>query len=162
MAAVDYFLKIDGVDGESQDKANKSWIDLQSFSWGATNTGSSQTGGGGGSGKVAVQDFHFTMFHNNASPKLMLACASGEHIKSATLICRKAGKTQQEFLKYQLSDILVSSYQTGGSAGSDSIPVDQISINFSKIEHHYKPQKADGTLGAATIAGWDAKQNVKV
>lgn len=162
MAVVDYFLKLDGIDGESEDSKFKGHIDLHSWSWGATNSGSSSTGGGGGSGKVSMQDFHFVMPHNNASPKLMLACASGEHIKKAVLICRKAGKDQQEFLKIVLSDVLVSSYQTGGSAHGDVIPLDQVSINFGKIEHHYKPQKADGSLGAAVIAGWHVKQNVKV
>jgi type VI secretion system secreted protein Hcp len=160
--AVDYFLKLDGIDGESQDKTHKGDIDLHSWSWGATNQGSSSLLGGGGAGKVSMQDFNFTMPHNNASPKLMLACASGEHIKKAVLVCRKQGKDQQEFLKIVLSDVLVSSYQTGGSAGEGSIPLDQVSINFSKIEHTYKPQKADGTLGAAVITGWDTKQNVKV
>ena len=91
----------------------------------------------------------------------MLACASGEHIKSAVLVCRKAGKEQQEYLKVTLSDILVSSYQTGGSAG-DVVPMDQISLNFAKVEFEYKPQKADGTLDAAAKAGWDLKANKKV
>jgi type VI secretion system secreted protein Hcp len=99
---------------------------------------------------------------NKATPKLMLACASGEHIKKAELVCRKAGKEQQEYLKIVLSDVLVSSYQTGGSAGSSVVPMDQISLNFAKIEFEYKPQKADGTLDAAAKAGWDLKANKKV
>jgi len=99
---------------------------------------------------------------NNASPKLMLACATGEHIKKAVLTCRKAGKDQQEYLLVTMSDLLVSSYQSGGSAHSDVVPTDQISLNFSKIEWSYKPQKADGTLGAAVIAGYDLKLNKKV
>ena len=99
MAAVDYFLKIDGIEGEAQDKTHKNEIQLASWSWGETNTGSMGAGGGGGSGKVAMQDFHFVMGVNKATPKLVLACATGEHIKSAILVCRKAGKEQQEFLK---------------------------------------------------------------
>jgi type VI secretion system secreted protein Hcp len=99
---------------------------------------------------------------NNASPKLMLACASGEHIKKAVLTCRKAGKDQQEFMVVTMNDLLVSSYQTGGSGHGDIVPTDQISLNFAKIEISYKPQKPDGTLGAATIAGWDVKANKKV
>ena len=162
MAAVDYFLKIDGIEGESQDAKHKGEIDVESWSMGATNSGTMQFGGGGGAGKVAMQDFHFVMKHNKSSPKLMLACASGEHIKKAVLTCRKAGKEQQEFLKVTLSDIIVSSFQTGGSAGSDIIPMDQISLNFAKVEKEYKEQKADGTLGGAVKAGWDLKQNQKV
>jgi type VI secretion system secreted protein Hcp len=158
MAAADYFLKIDGVEGESQDSKHKAEIEIQSFSFGATQTGSFAAGGGGGAGKVSMQDFHFTVPVNKASPKLMLACASGQHIKKAVLTVRKAGKEQQEYLKYTFSDILVSSYQTGGGGG-DVMPVDQISLNFAKIEQEYKEQKADGTLAGSVKAGWDLKQN---
>ena len=156
MAAVDYFLKLNGIEGESSDSKHKAEIDIQSWSWGATQSGAHGFGGGGGAGKVQMQDFHFTMRVNKASPKLMLACANGEHIKDAVLTCRKAGKEQQEYLKIKFTDLLVSSYQTGGSQG-DVIPMDQISLNFSKIELEYKEQKADGTLGGATKAGYDLK-----
>lgn len=158
MALVDYFLKIDGIEGESQDSKHKGEIQIESFSWGETNTGSAVQGGGFGAGKVAMQDFHFTMTVNKSSPKLMLACANGQHIKTAVLTARKAGKDQQEFLKWTLSDILVSSYQHGGSQG-DVIPVDQISFNFGKVDMEYKEQKADGTLGGAIKGGWDQKAN---
>src|SRR5262249_20296840 len=99
MAAVDYFLKIDGIDGESQDHKHKGEIDLLSWSWGEHQSGTHGAGGGGGAGKVSMGDFHFVMHINKASPKLMLACADGEHIRKAVLTCRKAGTEQQEFLK---------------------------------------------------------------
>jgi len=159
MAAVDYFLKLDGIDGESADSKHKGEIDIQSFSWGATQSGTFAGGGGGGAGKVAMQDFHFVMQVNKASPKLMLACANGEHIPKAVMICRKAGKEQQEYMKWTFSDVLVSSYQTGGSGQSDIVPMDQISLNYAKVEFEYKEQKADGTLGGTVKAGWDLKQN---
>jgi type VI secretion system secreted protein Hcp len=162
MAQTDFFLKIDGVKGESTDSKHKDEIDLLSWSWGESNSGSHAHGGGGGSGKVAMQDFHFTMRVNKASPVLMLGCATGEHYKTAEMVCRKAGKDQQEFMKIKMSDCLVSSYQTGGSGGSDVIPIDQISINFAKIEVEYKPQKPDGTLDAPIKAGWDQSANKKV
>jgi type VI secretion system secreted protein Hcp len=156
--AVDYFLKIDGIDGESKDKKHAKEIDLLSWSWGETQSGSSAFGGGGGAGKVNMQDFSFAMNNNAASPKLVLACASGQHIKSALLTCRKAGKEQQEYLKIKFSDLLISSFQTGGSTGAE-IPVDQISFNFSKIEYEYYPQKPDGTLDAKVPVHWDLKEN---
>ena len=162
MAAVDYFLKIDGIEGESGDSKHKNEIDLESWSWGETNAGTHAGGGGGGAGKVSMQDFHFVMKINKASPKLVLACASGQHIKTATLVCRKAGTEQQEFLTIKFSDILVSSYQTGGSAHGDIVPTDQISLNFAKIEFDYKPQKADGSLDSPVKAGWNLKENKKV
>lgn len=160
--ATDYFLKLDNIAGESQDSKHKGEIQLESWSWGATNAGTFGAGGGGGAGKVSMQDFHFTMPINSASPKLMLACSTGEHIKTATLTARKAGGEQQEYFKITFSEILVSSYQIGGSAHGDVAPLDQISLAFSKIEYEYKPQKADGSLDAATKVGYDLKLNKKV
>ena len=155
--AVDYFLKIQGVEGESHDAKHKNEIDVLSFSWGETQTGTHAGGGGGGAGKVSMQDFHFVMKTNKASPKLLLACANGEHIKEATMVCRKAGKDQQDFMKIKFTDLLVSSYQTGGSSTSDEIPMDQISLNYAKIEYEYKQQQPDGTLGGPIKAGYDLK-----
>jgi type VI secretion system secreted protein Hcp len=118
-------------------------------------------GGGGGAGKVDMQDFHFTMRVNKASPTLMLNCASGKHIPKATLVCRKAGGNQEEFLKLNFSDILISSYQTGGSNGAD-VPMDQISLNFAKVEYEYMTQDAKGKTGSPVKVGWDLSKNVKV
>jgi type VI secretion system secreted protein Hcp len=160
MAQVDYYLKIDGIDGEATDHKHKNEIDVESWSWGETNSGDAAARGGMGSGKVSMQDFHFTMKVNKASPKLLEACASGEHIKKAVLTARKAGKDQQEYLKVTFSDLLISSYQTGGSSG-DVIPMDQIALNFSKVEMEYKDQKPDGTLGGVVKGGWNLKENKK-
>jgi len=155
--AVDYFLKIDGIQGESQDKTHKNEIEIESFSWGAAQTGTASHGGGMGAGRVSVQDFNFMMQVNKASPKLFLACAQGEHIKNAVLTCRKAGKEQQEYLKVTFTDLLVSNYLTSGSGGSGAAPMDAISLNFSKMEMEYKEQKADGSLGGAIKAHYDLK-----
>ena len=155
MATVDYFLKIDGIKGESQDKTHKDEIQLNSFSWSATNTGTSAMGSGAGAGRVQFQDFSFAKSVDTASPKLMLACANGEHIKSAILTCRKAGKEQQEYLKYTFTDLLVSKFFLGGT---EVMPSEEVSINYSKIEMEYKAQKADGTLGGAVKAHYDVKQ----
>jgi len=162
MAAVDYFLKIDGIEGESHDAKHKNEIQVDSFSWSEQQSGTHMAGGGGGAGKVAMGDFHFTMKVNKASPKLMLACANGDHLKEAVLTCRKAGGKAEAFYKITLADILVSSFQTSGSGHGDLIPHDQITLNYSKIEFEYKEQKADGSMGAAVKAGWDAKANKAV
>src|SRR3982751_5752977 len=154
MASVDYFLKIDGVDGESTDDKHAKEIEIESFSFGGANSGSFSSGGGGGSGKVVLNDFSFVKKVDKASAKLFTACATGEHLKNATLVCRKAGKDQQEFLTIVLSPILISSIHTAGSAGSDVIPMDQVSINYAKIEFKYKEQKADGSLGGEVVGGW--------
>lgn len=162
MAKVDYFLKVAGVDGESTDDKHKGEIELESWSFGGVNSGSFSSGGGGGSGKVVLQDFHFVKKTDKASAKLLVACCTGEHIKTATLVCRKAGGDQQEFLTIILSPILVSSYQSAGSSGTDIIPMEQISLNFGKIEYKYKEQKPDGSLGGEVIGGWDVTTNKKV
>lgn len=162
MAAVDYFLKISGVEGESADHAHKGEIQVESWSFGAQQSGTMAFGGGGGAGKVTMNDFHYVMKVCKASPKLFLACATGEHFKEATMTARKAGKQQQEFLKWKFTDLIVSSYQTGGSGGADVIPMDQISMNFAKVEVEYKEQKPDGSLGGAVKAGYDQKQNKEV
>lgn len=163
-ASVDYFLKIGGIDGESTDAMHKGEIEILSWSWGETNTGvmSRAGGGGGGAGKVNIQDFHFTTVMSKASPKLFEACATGQHIKEAVLIARKAGGDQQEYLKITLTDVLISSYQTGGSSGDGGIPIDSFSLNFAKIEFEYKPQRPDGSLDTPVKTGYDLKLNKKV
>ena len=156
MAAVDYFIKFDGIKGESTDAKHRDEVDIESWSWGETNVAAPRTGGGGGAGKVAMQDFHFVTKLNKATPALMKACATGQHIKLATLTARKAGKDQQEYLTFKFYDVLVSSYQTGAS---QEIPMDQASINFSKIEVEYRQQGPDGKLGPADRFGFDLKGN---
>src|SRR5262249_16188836 len=112
MALVDYFLKIDGIPGESQDAKHKGEIQVLSYRFGESQAGTMGFGGGGGAGKVQMQDFHFAMNINKASPKLFLACATGEHIKQAVLTARKAGKDQHDYLRVKFSDCLVSSFET--------------------------------------------------
>ncbi len=153
--AVDYFLKIDGIPGESQDHKHKDEIQLMSWSWGESQHGTMAFGGGGGAGKVQMQDFTFVMHVNKASPKLLLACANGEHIKNAIMTARKAGKDQQDYLKLVFTDILISSFQTGGSG---DLPTDSISLNYSKIEYEYKEQNVDGTLKGPVKVGYNLKE----
>lgn len=151
--AVDYFLKIEGIDGESSDSKHKGEIAIESFSWGEAQAGGGGAGGGG-SGKVQMQDFHFEMKTQKSSPKLFLACATGEHLKQALLTARKAGSQPLEFLKIKLSDVLVSSFQLGG--GGDH-PMEQLSLSFAKIEWEYREQ-----AGTPVKAGFDLKKNKKV
>jgi len=157
MAALDYFMKLDGVKGESIDAKHKDEIDIESWSWGEMRSVGAQAGGGAAAGKVAMQDFHFVMRLNRASPALMKACATGQHIKMATLTGRKAGKDQQDYLTFKFYDVLISSFQTGGSEHGDLVPTDQVSFNFSKIEVEYKQQKPDGSLVPGGEFGFDLK-----
>jgi len=93
MAAVDYFLKITGIDGEAQDKTHKNEIHLESFSW-VQPMSQRLDRRRHGIRQGEVSGLSLVMATNKASPKLMLACAKGEHIASAILTCRKRGTEQ--------------------------------------------------------------------
>ena len=160
MAAVAYFLKLDGIVGESKDARHPGEIELQSFSWGETEVGSGAGGGGAGAGKVQIEDLHVVMAESKASPPLFLACASGQHLKQAVLTGRKAGNAPVEFLVIKLTDVVVSSYRTGGS--TDAVPDDQVSLNFAKIEIAFTGQQPDGKPDLPVKAGWDVKKNAKI
>jgi type VI secretion system secreted protein Hcp len=157
--AVNYFLRIDGIPGESTDDKHKGEIPVLAFSWGEAQSAPPASGGGGGAGKVSMGPLNVSALTSKASPPLLLACASGQHIKSATLTGRKAGKAALEYLTVSMSDVLVSTYEV--SAGDDT-PMDQVSLAFAKIQVEYREQKADGTPGTVTKAGWDVKANKKI
>ena len=158
-AADQCFLFLSDIRGESQDAQHKDWIEVESWSIGATQTGTSATGGGGGAGKVSFQDFHFVMPMSIASPLIMSACATGKHYPEARFVCRKeSGKN--DYLRMSFTDVLISSYQTGGSSSGGSSPRDQISFSFGKISLEYLPTRADGTAAGGYVqAGWDVYAN---
>jgi type VI secretion system secreted protein Hcp len=163
MAQVDYFLKIAEVPGESGDSKHKGELEIQSFSWGETQTGTAGHGSGGGAGKVVPQDLSFTKRMDKSSPVLFISCATGAHFKEAILTARKAGAgAQQEYLKITMEEVLVSGYQVGGADGPDNIPNEQVTLNFAKLEISYKLQNPDGTLGAEVKQKYDFGQNVKL
>src|SRR4051794_22412110 len=92
MSAIRYFLKLDGVEGESTVTRHAGELEVDSFSWSeSSSAGALATGGGLGAGKVVKQEFRWAMKASKASPKLMLACATGQHLKSATLSCDTTG-----------------------------------------------------------------------
>jgi len=154
--ASDIFAKIGDIKGESTDSKHKGEIDILSFSWGVTNSGTIG-GGGGGAGKATFQDLSFTHSIDKASPLLLKACATGAHIKEATITQRKAGKGQQEYLIIKMNDIIItgvslSSSESGGSS-------ENISMAFAKVDLEYKPQRPDGSLDAGIHFKYDIKAN---
>jgi type VI secretion system secreted protein Hcp len=158
----DYFLKLDPkVEGESSDSKHKGEIELESWSFGVSNSSSMLQGGGGGSGKSMPLDFHMTKKTDKSTARLAQAVAMGDHFKSAIITVRKAGGTQQEYLTITLSDVFISSYQAGGS-GNGNLPMEQLSLNYSKILQEYKEQKPDGSLGGSVKLGYDWQKNVKI
>ena len=161
MGAVDYFLELEGVDGESKDSKLKGKIEIESWSWGESNATSVGYGGGQGTGKVSMQDFHFVKRFDRASPTLILKCADGTHIPKAVLTCRKAGTEQQTYLEITFTKVYVSSYQTGGSGAGGIYPTDQISLSYEEIEVNYQEQDDKGNVGKPVKTGWKLKENVK-
>lgn len=153
----DYFLKLDGIPGESRDSKHKDEIELVSFGWGVTQSGPG--GGGGGAGRAQFKSFEFLMRVNKASPQLFLACASGKHIKEATLSVRRAAKAALEYLKIKFTDVLVSSY---AQAGDEEGAHETVAFDFARIELEYTPQQARGAAAGSIEAGWDLKKNVKI
>jgi type VI secretion system secreted protein Hcp len=153
--ASDIFAKLGDIKGESLDDKHKDEIEVLSYSWGVTNSGSMAHGSGGGEGKATFHDLSFTHKVDKASPVLMQACATGVHLKEATITHRKAGKGQQEFLVIKMNDIIVTSVQEGGGS-SDGLS-ENVSLAFGKVNVEYKPQKADGSLEAGIHFKYDLK-----
>jgi type VI secretion system secreted protein Hcp len=158
--AVDFFLSLDGIKGESQDHKHKGEIQIDSFSFGMNQTGGMSSGGGGGTGKVSVHDISVTKHVDTATAPLMYHCASGKHIPTGLITVRKAGDKPLEYLKIKLVDILISGVQEAGH-GSDLL-TENITLNFSKFHVEYMEQKADGSGSPGGEMGWDVKANQKV
>lgn len=158
--AMDIFIKIGNLEGESRDAAHKGKTDVLAWSWGMSNMGSAHMGGGMGAGKVNVQDLSFTKYIDNTSTELMLAACNGKHFPDALLIVRKAGEKPLEYLKIKMTDVLITSVTTGGSGGEDRL-TENVSLNFAKVAVDYTPQKADGSADKTKTMGWDIAGNVK-
>jgi type VI secretion system secreted protein Hcp len=139
--AVDMFLKIGDIKGESKDSQHRDWIEVSSFSWGMSQSGvaADRPGSGAGAGKVSVQDISITKRLDKSSPLLMRSCATGQHIKEATLNLSRTKNDQQTYYVITLTDVLVSSYSPACSeGGAENVPVEAVTLNFSKIQTVYK------------------------
>jgi len=158
--AVDMFIKIGSIEGESKDKDHKGEIDVLAWSWGASQSGTFHQGGGGGAGKANVQDLSFTKWVDKSSTELLMALVTGKHIDEATLIVRKAGKKPLEYIKIVMKKLMVTSVSTGGSGGEDKL-TENVTLNFAKVEVEYLPQKDDGTGDSAMTFTFDIEANSK-
>ncbi|MEP6651887.1 MAG: type VI secretion system tube protein Hcp [Myxococcales bacterium] len=157
--AVDMFIKIDDIKGESVDSKHAGEIQVLSWNWGMTQSGTTHNGPGGGAGQVNVQDLTFTKYVDSSTPNLIKFCCSGKHFAQAVLTVRKAGDKPLEYMKLTLTELIVSSLSTGGGGGQERL-TESVSLNFSKFTIDYTPQKADGSGGAAISANWDIAGNM--
>ena len=155
--ASDIFAKIGDIKGESLDDKYKDEIEVLSWSWGMTNAAAKPTGGGGGAGKASFHELSFTHKIDKASPVLMKGCATGQHLKEATITRRKAGKGQQEFLIIKMSDVLITAVEDGDTGEGGQL--EHVSLSFAKVDLEYRPQKADGSLDASIHFKHDFKAN---
>lgn len=153
------FLTIDGIKGESTDSKHAGAIDIRSFSFGVTNSGSAQVGGGAGAGKASFSSFKVNKLYDSSSPALFEGTATGEHFKSATFAFRRTGENPAEFLTIKLSEVIISGYQQGGT--KEPPLLEAVSLDASKIEIEYKPQKADGSLGTPIRTSFNLATNTK-
>jgi type VI secretion system secreted protein Hcp len=154
--AADIFAKLGDIKGESLDDKHKDQIEVLSWSWGVANAGTVSAGGGAGAGKAHFHDLSFTHKIDKASPALLRECATGRHLKEATITRRKAGKGQQEFLIIKMNDVIVTSV-----AGADdgSAQTETVTLAFAKVDVEYRPQKPDGSLDAGIHFKYDLKAN---
>jgi type VI secretion system secreted protein Hcp len=156
----DIFAKLGDIKGESLDAKHKDEIEVLSFSWGVANTGApGGGGGGGGAGKATFQDLSFVHRIDRASPLLMKACATGAHIKEATLTNRKAGKTQHEYLIVKMNDIIITGVAPSGVAGQPDTGSEMVTLTFAKVNLEYKTQNPNGTAGGSVSFKYDLKTN---
>jgi len=156
--ATDIFAKIGDIKGESLDDKHKDEVEVLSWSWGVQQSGTMAHGGGGGEGKASFNDFNFNHHVDKASPVLLKACATGEHIKEGTITVRKAGKGQQEFLIIKMNDIIITSVNPSAH-GEGGGTAESVAMQFAKVDLEYKPQKPDGSLDAGLHFKYDIKAN---
>lgn len=158
MQNTNIFLKLKGIDGESKDTKHSNWIQLDSFSWGATQPSSSQLGKGISVSGAQIDHVHVRAPVSPASPKLMKACATGEHIDDAKIVFCKAGGDQLEYMTVTLTFVMVTNYRLSAATSSE-LPMDDFSLAFNKIEIEYAPQDDKGKLGAKVKNSFDVKAN---
>jgi type VI secretion system secreted protein Hcp len=157
--AMDMFLKIEPVKGESVDKKHKGEIDVLAWSWGMSNSGTTHSGGGGGAGKVNVQDLSITKWLDKGSTDLQQACCKGQHFDTATLVVRKSGgDTPIEYLTITMSEVMVTAVSTGGSGGEDRL-TENVTLNFAKVKVDYIEQTEKGGEGAKPTYTWNIAEN---
>jgi type VI secretion system secreted protein Hcp len=158
--ALDMFMQIGKLKGESVDKTHAGKTDVLAWSWGVSNSGSAHVGGGAGAGKANVQDLSFTKYIDKSTPDLLLSCCNGKHHDDATLIVRKAGEKPLEYLKITMTEVLITSVSTGGSGGEDRL-TENVTLNFASVKVEYVEQTKGGGTGDKPSMNWNIAENSK-
>jgi type VI secretion system secreted protein Hcp len=161
--AFDAFLKIDGIDGESEDDKHKDWIEILSFSSGVSqpSSGSRSSGGAASAERCNHQNFSIVHTLDKASPKLAVSCCKGSHIKEVKVeLCRNTGD-KQKYMEYKMSDVIVADVRPGGSSqGGEALPLEEVSFNYGKIEWTYTATDHKTGKPKGDVKGnWDVVAN---
>lgn len=155
-AATDYFLQIDSIVGESTDGNHRDWIDVNSFSWGVSNSGS-VVSGGGSSGSPVFSPFSWTQNLDMSVPSLFVGVASGDYYRNATLdVQRTDGRSADVFFRMSFDNVLLTRLNINGAG---DLPGVAAAFDYSKITMTYWPQNANGSLGNPVVGGWDLTIN---
>lgn len=157
--ASDIFARIGDIKGESNDAKHKDEIEVLSFAWGVAHAGATGLGPGSAAGKPTFQDLSFVHRIDKASPLLMKACATGTHLKEATISHRKTGSGQQDFMIVKLSDVTVTSVSQSAASNQLETGSESVSLAFGRVEFEYKAQKPDGSFEGSTQFQFDLKAN---
>jgi type VI secretion system secreted protein Hcp len=154
--AVDYFLKLDGIQGESTDEKHKDAIQIMSFSWGGSQTSSVAGTGGSGAGKVDLSDFSIMINFDKSTPKFFKSMCAGIHIKTGELTAIKSGADGKPYLKVDFKELFVSSLQISASS---EIPTVSVSFTYNEIKMDYSQQNEQGNLTSTGPVTYDLKAN---
>ncbi len=171
----DIFLKLDGIEGESEAKGHEKEMVVLSYEQAIEHPGGSPVGGGGAAGKTVFSGVRFRKPLDKGSVPLLLACASGLHVKEALFTFRRAG-TAVDFYKVRLEDVVVTRIvQRAGTGvqyplsfdtlttGADSAGfLDEATVDYAKIQWEYRTFGADGKLTGTVTGGWDLRLNKKI
>lgn len=164
--AFDAFLKIDGIPGESKDASHTDWIEVLSYSHHLSQPQSMSPGNAGGGPSERCDHGVFTIVKplDQATPKLAEACCDGRHIPTVTLALNRAGGDKVEYMNYKLSEVVVCAVRPmGATKGQETLPLEEISLSYGKIEWTYnKQRRSDGTGGGVVATGWDVSRNTRV
>lgn len=160
--AIEIFLKLGSIKGESVVKGFEDQIQIDSVSWSGSNAGSMHEASGGGTGKVSIMDCSLTHKVDAATPNIYLNCCNGTHIDAVVLSFRKTGGDPLVYLKVEFKEVVISSFSWGGSEGADAL-METFSLNFSQAKVTYQPQDNKGAKkGGEIVGGWHIAQGVKL
>ena len=155
--AVDYFLKLDTVPGESVAQNHSGEIQVLSWSWGGTQTSTVSATTGSGAGKVSLSDLNLMIEFDKSSPKLLQGLTKGQHYATATLAAVKSGAGNANYLTFALTEVFIASLQFSASS---EVPSVSLSLTYKSFQMDYYTQDAEGTVTNAGTAKYDVTTNV--